>query len=262
MAVFRFGGDYYGIRGNQIIASGAQGGTTVVEAGGYRIHTFSDVGPSTLVFSSPEGTDYLIVAGGGGGGGSYYSGGGGAGGMLTGTHTTLPGSFPVVVGSNGLGGTFSGSSTSGSDSSVFGFAAIGGGRGGNPDTDGLGGALSGGSGGGGAGAALTGALGTVGQGNNGGNANGSYAAGAGGGAGSAGMNGTANTATHIGGSGLQSAISGTSAYYCAGGGGNQYASGTSYGSRASGIGGAASGNYNYTQVIESSDALGFGSGGG
>ena len=50
---------------------------------------------------------YLIVAGGGGGGdnGDYASGGGGAGGYQLGSFLLDAGSYPVVVGDGGLGGT-------------------------------------------------------------------------------------------------------------------------------------------------------------
>ena len=43
MGVFRFGGEYYGIRGNQKQKPAAVGGT-ILEVGGYKIHTFDVVG--------------------------------------------------------------------------------------------------------------------------------------------------------------------------------------------------------------------------
>ena len=147
-------------------------GGVVTEAGGYRIHTFTDVGTELLDFLSTGFLEYLIVAGGGGGGGNqsnnYARGGGGAGGMLFGSTTISSLSTTLTVGQGGIGQT---TGQSGGDSSVLGFTAIGGGAGGHNPSGGNG--LNGGSGGGGGGSVTSlGGSGTLGQGNNGGSGSG------------------------------------------------------------------------------------------
>ena len=69
------------------------------------IMTFLSSGTFTL--TSTKTVNYFIAAGGGGGGdnGDYASGGGGAGGYRLGFITVDAGSYSVVVGSGGLGGT-------------------------------------------------------------------------------------------------------------------------------------------------------------
>jgi len=158
--------------------------------------------------------EYLIVGGGGGGGAClryagltqpYAGGGGGAGGFLTGS-TTLAGSttYPIVVGSGGLGGQSTSSfspnysnlqiAQNGQSSSAFGITSLGGGAGGTVSTGSFSGSISGSgvdgaSGGGGAFGAFGGS-GSVGQGNNGGRSGviNVRAAGGGGGASSNGEN--------------------------------------------------------------------------
>ena len=102
MGVFRFGGDYYGIRGSQKENPYAMGGT-ITEVNGYRIHTFTDVGPDSIAFTEGGNVEYLIVAGGGGGGGDL-AGGGGGGGLLSGSTLVFPAIYSTSVGSGGTGG--------------------------------------------------------------------------------------------------------------------------------------------------------------
>lgn len=138
--------------------------------------------------------EYLIVAGGGGGGG-VMGGGGGAGGLLNGTHTAIlaNGTYAVVVGAGGAGGTGWNTSSQdgkvGGDSSVFSITSSGGGGGVHHAGATSATNRNGGSGGGGAlPYSGVGGTGISGQGNNGGNnGDGSFGAG-GGGAGSVGGN--------------------------------------------------------------------------
>jgi hypothetical protein len=173
--------------------------------------------------------DILLVAGGGGGGG----GGGGAGGMLTQSFTVVGGnSFTVTVGAGGAGcsNQSTADSTSGSNSVLTGFTAIGGGYGGSGSGNFAGG--NGGSGGGGSLSSSTtgtsaGGTATSGQGNAGGTATSSsnpgWTSGGGGGAGAVGGSAsnynTGDTSPFgpLGGAGLASSITGSSVTYAAGG---------------------------------------------
>jgi hypothetical protein len=99
---------------------------------------------STITFSLNTGNvDYLII-GGGGSGGKNHGAGGGAGRVVSGSIPITANNYTVTVGSGGDKYLF----TNGSDSSIFGITALGGGRGGG-DVNGL--PSNGGSGGGGAG---------------------------------------------------------------------------------------------------------------
>jgi len=131
-------------------------GGTITTTGDYKIHTFT--GDGCFVVSdggNPVGSntvDYLVVAG-GGGGGRWYGGGGGAGGYrfsdgtASGCYSAGPAplgasalpvsttTYPITVGSGGVGGAISPSpahATNGSNS-VFSTitSAGGGGAGGN-----------------------------------------------------------------------------------------------------------------------------------
>jgi hypothetical protein len=253
------------------VAPVAYGGV-VTTSGGYTIHTFSSSG-TFGVYKDIE-AEYLVVAGAGGGGygrdtvilGSYGAGGGGAGGYLTGFINLFPGQFSVIVGGGGLGGQGSSGSLNpgfnGSNSSVFGFTAIGGGGGGGTTnttvhTNGR----VGGSGGGGAawdGALGSGGAGTAGQGNAGGNARLTNEEGGGGG----GAGGLGASSTGYGGIALGSSISGTLTYYSGGGGGGLQAGGPSLGggtSVTSQKGGAGNGG---TQAAGGSGTANTGGGGG
>jgi hypothetical protein len=155
--------------------------------------------PNTIVL------EYLAVAGGGCGGssnngsGKNGGGGGGAGGAVNGeADVSLNGSFTVsvVIGAGGTGATGSGYQSIGRGSNTIlsnalSATLVGGGYGGNDESNTA--PVSGGSGGGG-GASVQelGASGTAGQGNRGGNAS-SGGGGGGGGKGSAGANGVNQT---------------------------------------------------------------------
>ena len=76
-------------------------GGTIVDAGGYRTHTFTSSG-SFVVSSGSGSVEYLIV-GGGGGGGAWRGGGGGAGGGVHGSRSVSTQSHSVVVGLGGKG---------------------------------------------------------------------------------------------------------------------------------------------------------------
>jgi hypothetical protein len=270
----------YGIRGNA--TPKAFGGNIVKTDGTYWYHAFLSSGSFTP--TQPLTCDVLVVAGAGGGGGTGNGsnggypggGGGGAGGLLYQASQALDAgtSSTVIVGSGGAGkylGTGSGSS--GTNSSLGSYVAIGGGGGaswnGTP--------LSGGSGGGADGSGNTttaGAAGTAGQ----GYAGGSWSSGINGGAGGGG-------ATAVGGAGSVSSNStggaggaGSNAYsswlsatglgvagYIAGGGGGG-SSGTSTNTPAAGAGGAGGGGqggqYNVASTVANGTSNTGGGGGG
>jgi hypothetical protein len=201
------------------------------------------------LFYAPYTAEVLIVAGGGGSGRA----GAGAGGLLyygSETPKTPNGSsvpltsgtaYSIVIGAGGA----TNSQSNGSNSTAFGFTAIGGGGGGS----GGGGIVgsSGGSGGGqggtaGGGPYPGGGSGTSGQGNAGGSRvnNNNDTDGGGGGAGQVGEEGQ-NSRSGNGGNGLQYSISGTATFYAGGGGGAAVSRGTG-GLGGGGGTGSASGN--------------------
>lgn len=223
-------------------------GGDITFAGGYKIHTFTTTGTSTLInnWQFPLEVEYLVI---GGGGGSWnIAGGGGAGGYLSGS-TSINSSKEVVVGEGGPVGPVPGynSPTSnaipGQNSSFGLIVATGGGSGGRyPDRiigapsnidGGSGGGGSGHSSGGGGGAGSAGqAVGpgspatdfgsaVPGQGNPGGRGTDIYPGGPG--------NGN-------GGAGISSSITGVSVGRAGGGGGGHHGPGSVY---ASSSGGAA-----------------------
>jgi len=260
------------VPGEYIIARGGQVSTTISGGIRFAVHQFKNVGTETFTIlnsasiSANNNVQYLIVAGGGGGG--HGNGitpafaGGGAGGLLQGTTTLTQGSYNIVVGDGGLGGSNSGLleggvwayAANGQNSSAFGLTAIGGGgAGGGAGTSGRSGGSGGGQGGtGGGGTAPNNAPGTPGQGFAGGareNAN-NDAAGGGGGAGGPGGNGSGGLAG-TGGPGIFSSITGTSLGYAGGAGrldggfraghpanGNAADNSGSGGGGASGVGGS------------------------
>lgn len=228
----------------------ATGGNTVVDIGGYRIHTFTSSGTFNVT-AAPSGSaiDALLVGGGGGGSQGTINqggGGGGAGGViyLTGQAITVQ-AYSIVVGAGGTGAltpTLSNVAANGQDSTGFGQTAVGGGAAGRVlSTPGPTAGAIGGSGGGGSStnanstnAGSSGGIGTVGppvQGStagssvNPGNSNG-FGSGGGGGAGGIGYNGTnwnpRGFYRQISGNGglpRQFSISGSTASYAGGGGG-------------------------------------------
>lgn len=228
-------------------------GGTVNTSGDYKIHTFNSSG--NFVVSKP-GVDpnnkvrYLIVGGGGGGGNSQglnegnhtSGGGGGAGGMRfnnTYNYTITGQTYPITVGSGGVGS--SGASTRGSNgnsSSFGGLTSAGGGAGGDAHQSQN--ANPGGSGGGagvdfdptptiGSGGSGNSPSVSPSQGNPGGASRQNQQSGGGGGAGQSGQPGDNNNdgPGGDGGNGLANDISGSSVFYAGGGGGGAYNSSSS-----------------------------------
>lgn len=199
----------------------ATGGTETT-IGNYRFHTFTSTG--TFTVSSLGGSlgdvDYLVV-GGGGGGGETIGGGGGGGGVREGSIRINTGTYTVTVGSGGAGappiqnGTYPGGN-SGSNSSVFGVTAYGGGGGAGYNTVGLGAIGAAGGGGG----AATGGTGIPnGMGYPGGVTNNNTNSGmGGGGAGTPGGQGVSGTPGR-GGAGIVTLFNGQRVAYGGGGGG-------------------------------------------
>ena len=228
LIVFPNGNKIQGNTANLIISTNGQAAAFV----------YYDANQGWLPYSSgvalgPYFVNYLIVAGGGGGPGA--GGGGGAGGMLTGASIQVtPGTqYSISVGAGGSAGV------AGTNSTGFGFTAIGGGRGGDVNNNNSGTGGSGGGGGRTSTVATPGNSGTAGQGFPGGagNTTAPYPAGGGGGAGAAGGTpGTGSPTSGAGGVGLSSSLSGASTFYAGGGGG----SGDS-GANAAGAGGAGGG---------------------
>jgi hypothetical protein len=211
--------------------------------------------------------NFLIVAGGGGGGGPDYSGGGGGGGgvIYNSTSVIAGQSFPIVIGGGGVGGLYPSVGGvlggSGTNSSIFGLSAIGGGFGSSDNNNQyLTSGGSGGSGGGGTSVIPNGynpavgigpaGSGTPGQGYSGGTGNptGPYNFGGGGGGGAGGVgqnsfssygsNGGTGTSTTIISTtiavilGIGQYVTATNSVYFAGGGsgaGAQYTSLGGYG---------------------------------
>ena len=117
-------------------AAGTGGTITTYGAGAsqYQVHSFTAVGSTDLVLSSPVTADVLIV-GGGGSGGSYHGGGGGAGAMIELQGGALSAAtYPAVVGDGGAAkyhvGAVAVPSNMGDDSSFNGQTAKGGAYGG------------------------------------------------------------------------------------------------------------------------------------
>ena len=120
----------------------------------WRVHSFTETGIFELTNEAE--VDLLIVGGGGGGG--YVGGGGGGGGGVPGAGflrvRAKPGLHPIIIGAGGAkGGSAFGDryGRKGSNSSAFGFVALGGG-GGIGGNDNVRGQPDGGSGGGDGGA--------------------------------------------------------------------------------------------------------------
>lgn len=252
------------------LSSTAITGGTVTTSGGYRIHSFTTMGSSTLsIPSGLSGNVEALVVAGGGGGGCRHAGGGGAGGVLYNGAVSVSGNQTVVVGAGGSGST-GGVGTNGGNSQFGSLTAIGGGYG---STNG-GPASSGGSGGGGSNN-LMGQAGTSGQGNRGGNqgcslsptssgciaggCGGCYAFGCGGGgAGGTGIDATGSNGS-AGGAGVAYSISGASVTYGGGGGGGKDGTGAYAGGTG---GGGAGGTSTAVTGINGTANTGGGGGGG
>jgi hypothetical protein len=183
--------------------------------------------------------EYLIV-GGGGGGARNKGGGGGGGAVVGGTAQVLSSPSTVTVGAGGAGGstsTVNANGLAGQASSAFGVTASGG-------QGGISGSWTGGaSGNGNAGGAGTGVTYSTG--------------GGGGGAGQVGFNGATDRGGR-GGDGLDSSITGTSAFYGGGGGGGANNNFNSSG----GVGGGAQGASAAVKGYAGTNGLGGGGGGG
>ena len=211
------------------------------DIGAYEIFNGAVWQPITGAYS----VSYLLAAGGGGGGLNSFqgSGGGGAGGVFQNVSSVQPGtSFAIVIGAGAA------VNAKGTNSTVFGATALGGGAGAGNSLSSV---IDGGSGGGegvrdnpaedfGPGS------GTAGQGFSGGFGSG-YVGGGGGGGGEAGQ-GTK------GGNGLLSSITGTATYYAGGGGGGNRQNGPS---GSPGLGGGG-----FNNVAGTPNTGGGGAGGG
>jgi hypothetical protein len=245
-------------------------GGTITTASSYRYHTFTSSANYVVPSGFTNTSDYLLVAGGGGGGGDA-GGGGGAGGYISQTSVTpTAGTFSIVIGGGGVGGSSDGTTTmaaNGSNTTGFGYTAIGGGKGGVGQSRAGGTGGSGGSGGGGGGsypnptAGYAGGAGTSGQGTNGNNGQPNpECGGAGGGAG-----GSFTTNTRNGGPG-STWLNGTT--YAGGGGAGGWSSnsgnGTGYtnGYGGTGGGGNAGGAGTYTDAAGFPGTANTGGGGG
>jgi len=201
---------------------------------------------------TPSGTlnvDILLV-GGGGGSGYSYSGGGGAGGLVFSQNESVSGQQSIVVGDGANGSTERPYTTTGFDTSAFGYTAKGGGQGGGDDQAGV----SGGSGGGGSDANVSGGSSNQdsysgkGFGNNGGRSGGNgQGGGGGGGAGGSGD----NAPSGVGGIGKDySSVFGTTygvSGWFAGGGAPSGDSRSGYGGPYAGGTGGQGGGGNYNQ---------------
>jgi len=134
-----FTGNTFNIIDTNLARIAATGGT-VIDSGGFRTHIFTSSTDFnvTRVGVEPVNITYNIIAGGGGGGRGTApvpeGTGGGAGGFLIGTYnmpTGGTGPYSVVVGGGGGGipHTTNGAASQGSNSSIFGAIAVGGGAG-------------------------------------------------------------------------------------------------------------------------------------
>lgn len=102
----------------------ATGGTTYEPGNGYKYHKFTTSGSLVATGDPQPGCQVLVVAG-GGGGGSYYGGGGGGGGVVFMSNGSLEeGTYPVVIGTGGDGGS-PGSQAPDGNSSTFGAPGAG-----------------------------------------------------------------------------------------------------------------------------------------
>ena len=239
-------------------------GGTQTSGNSYNQWTFTTTGSSTFTVSI-GGTVYYAIVAGGGGGGYNGGGGGGAGGVILGQTTLTAGTYTIVVGAGSAGGTSSQNiASNGSNSSAFGFTAVGGGGG-------LGSATgtfpantftSGGSGGGGGqGYVNGGGPGVAGQGWSGGYNvfnNPYYADGGGGGAGGSGGNGVNYQGGNGGvGLGVYLPVGGSTVYYGGGGG-----AGGGYNGSLAGTGGTGGGGNGVTSGTGGAATANTGGGGG
>ena len=232
----------------------------------YRVHTFTSSGTFSVSNTGDTGQVEVFLVGGGGGGGVALTGGGGGGAVITATldpgqaSYTGVGTYSIVVGSGGAGGTGNQSTNDGGKrggaSTAFGISATGGGGAPNRFTSDYQNninATQGANGGGGSadgaqagrpGVAPTlpaGVTGIVYAGRTGGNGGGGSPNYPGGGGAGAGQNGFAPTSSGAkagaGGDGVEINFNGTSLWFAGGGGGSAYMNGTGAGNGGRGGGG-------------------------
>jgi len=243
----------------------------------YRSHTFTN-SQAFQVNEAPANAkvDALIVAGGGGGGCDRGGGGGGGGYRIVQNQSVSVGSYPVIVGSGGVGSVYVSANpgtraTLGGDSIFNGVASSGGGEGGGQVAGGpLDGDAGGSGGGGGAASGSSGAGGagntpahTPPQGNAGGagrgNPNPDNSGGGGGGAGGVGNPGTSTGDGGPGGAGASNNFrTGSGQLYAGGGGGGSF--GPSVGN--SGAGGPGGGGAGSGSSLATAGEVSTGGGGG
>ena len=250
-------GEFYIETSGAVQEEYTEGGTT------YKVVYWSNSGTLTVLQGVKE-IDFTIVAGGGAGSKGHNtntSGGGGGGGVISSLssdsasgvtpqpkYLLSPGTYNITIGGGGTCATGAGNftGTQGSNSSAFGYTAIGGGAGSGVEPAGAFSYMNGGSGGGAdshkGGAEIAGVSndpggsGTTGQGNNGGNFL-STGGGAGGGGGARSVGGTSGGTTTggDGGAGIASLIRGPDNVYSRSGGGG----GTGWQTAPGGAGGGA-----------------------
>jgi hypothetical protein len=238
-------------------------GGTATSGNSYNQWSFTTTGSNTFTVTT-GGTVYYAIVAGGGGGGNAAGGGGGAGGVIIGQTTLTAGIYTIVVGTGGAAQTVGNATgNSGTNSSAFGFIAVGGGGGqGAVGSNNFNGGSGGGNAGDGTlGATYAGGIGIAGQGWSGGIGNKSsyYNSGGGGGAGGSGLN--AGTTGGNGGTGIgvYLPVSNTTATYAGGGGGGGRDNGQAGGS--GGTGGGANGGSGSAGNNASSNTGGGGGGG-
>jgi hypothetical protein len=238
-----------------------QEGSNVYAIESYTYSGTANTADYTRVFPKNTVCDILIV-GGGGGGGSGMGGGGGGGQLIYATNVNIPiGTYNILVGKGGAGGTTN-NGVNGNNSTAFGATANGGGGGGGVGSWSTASAagLAGGSGGGGgansastlqsAGTVTIGATGSIlasalTYGNAGGTGKYDVSYGGGGGGGGAGGAGTQGNSTSKGngGNGIVVNITGVSYYWAGGGGGAGWASNPPAGGGNGGLGGGGGGAF-------------------
>lgn len=216
---------------------GLPSGGTRTTSGAYSYNTITS--STNLVITKQVDMEYLIIAG-GAAGGHRHAGGGGAGGVLSGTFTAQPQTYVATVGAGGAKlasphNQYDIVGNSGTNSSLFGLTAIGGGGGGSNGQLGITGGSAGGDGE--RTNRSTGTAGTTGQGFAGGSSTTDSYGGGGGGGGSGGVggNGPASLLSGTGGRGgpgrntwsAWATITGTgvSGFYAGGGGAGGYSLG-------------------------------------
>ena len=164
--VYHWNGVKWVTMSNVYSASGGTESTATIGGTLYQFHVFTSSG--TFVSDATGYIDIFLAAGGGGGGADNGAGGGAGGFIQLLNHGVNGQNYPIVIGGGGAASIGDGyaAGSSGTDTTGFGYTAIGGGRAGSQSVN----ALSGGSGGGGSWTqtSTTAGAGTSGQGNAGG----------------------------------------------------------------------------------------------